>query len=110
MIADSIILVCSVLTWEDCHKRSNCRKTTELPITTVHLTSDAALDTYCTGAAILLFLRNLHLWVSHHFGVPTYPHTMNTQQLWDLAQKAFIKQKMTSEKSANIIAVYDLCL
>ncbi len=45
-----------------------------------------------------LFLRNLHPGVSHHLGVLACPRTMNAQQLRDLAQKAYGKQKMASEK------------
>ncbi len=48
-----------------------------------------------------LFLRNLHPGVSHHLGVLACPRTMNAQQLRDLAQKAYGKQKMASEKSAK---------
>ncbi len=52
-----------------------------------------------------IFLRNLHPCISHHLGVPACPRTMNAQQLRDLAQKAYGKQKMTSEKSAKTPAV-----
>ncbi len=48
-----------------------------------------------------LFLRNLHPGISHHLGVLA----MNAQQLRDLAQKAYRKQKMASEKSAKTPAV-----
>ncbi len=44
-----------------------------------------------------LFLRNLHPGISHHLGVLACPRTMNTQQLRDLVQKAYYKQKMASE-------------
>ncbi len=54
-----------------------------------------------------LFLRNLHPGVSHHLGVLACPRTMNAQQLRDLAQKAYGKQKMASEKSAKTPAVLD---
>ncbi len=54
-----------------------------------------------------LFLRNLHPVISHHLGVLACPRTMNTQQLRDLVQKAYCKQKMTSEKSAKTPAVLD---
>ncbi len=54
-----------------------------------------------------LFLRNLHPGVSHHFDVLACPRTMNAQQLRDLAQKAYGKQKMASEKSAKTPAVLD---
>ncbi len=54
-----------------------------------------------------LFLRNLHPGVSHHLGVLACPRTMNTQQLRDLAQKAYGKQKMASEKNARTPAVLD---
>ncbi len=52
-----------------------------------------------------LFLRNLHPGISHHLGVLACPRTMNTQQLRDLVQKAYGKQKMASEKSARTPAV-----
>ncbi len=54
-----------------------------------------------------LFLRNLHPAVSHHLGVLACPQTMNAQQMRDLAQKAYGKQKMASEKSAKIPAALD---
>ncbi len=54
-----------------------------------------------------LFLRNLHPGISHHLGVLACPRTMNTQQLRDLVQKAYYKQKMASEKSAKTPAVLD---
>ncbi len=54
-----------------------------------------------------LFLRNLHPGVSHHLGVLACPRTMNAQQLRDLAQKAYGKQKMASEKSSKTPAVLD---
>ncbi len=54
-----------------------------------------------------LFLRNLNPGVSHHLGVLACPRTMNAQQLRDLAQKAYGKQKMASEKSAETPAVLD---
>ncbi len=54
-----------------------------------------------------LFLRNLHPGVSHHLGVLACLRTMNAQQLRDLAQKAYGKQKMASEKSAKTPAVLD---
>ncbi len=54
-----------------------------------------------------LFLRNLHPGISHHLGVLTCPRTMNTQQLRDLVQKAYYKQKMASEKSAKTPTVLD---
>ncbi len=54
-----------------------------------------------------LFLRNLHPGISHHLGVLACPRRMNTQQLRDLVQKAYCKQKMTSENSAKIPAVLD---
>ncbi len=56
---------------------------------------------------ITLFLRNLHPGISHHLGVLACPRTMNTQQLRDLVQKAYYKQKMASEKSAKTPAVLD---
>ncbi len=54
-----------------------------------------------------LFLRNLHPGISHHLGVLACPRTMNAQQLRDLAQKPYGKQKMASEKSAKTPAVLD---
>ncbi len=54
-----------------------------------------------------LFLRHLHPGISHHLGVLACPRTMNTQQLRDLVQKAYYKQKMASEKSAKTPAVLD---
>ncbi len=54
-----------------------------------------------------LFLRNLHPGISHHLGVLACPQTMNTQQLRDLVQKTYCKQKMASEKSAKTPAVLD---
>ncbi len=54
-----------------------------------------------------LFLRNLHPGISHHLGILACPRTMNTQQLRDLVQKAYWKQKMASEKSAKTPAVLD---
>ncbi len=54
-----------------------------------------------------LFLRNLHPGISHHLGILECPRTMDTQQLRDLVQKAYCKQKMASEKSAKNPAVLD---
>ncbi len=54
-----------------------------------------------------LFLRNLHPGISHYLGVLACPRTMNTQQLRDLVQKAYYKQKMASEKSAKTPAVLE---
>ncbi len=54
-----------------------------------------------------LFLRNLHPGISHHLGVLACPRTMNTQQLRDLVQKAYYKQKMVSEKCVKTPAVLD---
>ncbi|KAI2642459.1 Nucleoprotein TPR [Labeo rohita] len=45
-----------------------------------------------------LFLRNLHPGVSRHLGVMACPHSMTIQQLRDLTQKAYNKQKMASKK------------
>ena len=45
-----------------------------------------------------LFLKNLHPGVSHHLGVMACPHSMTIQQLRDLTQKAYNKQKMASKK------------
>ncbi len=54
-----------------------------------------------------LFLRNLHPGISPHLGVLACPRTMNTQQLRDLVQKAYYKQKMASEKCVKTPAVLD---
>ncbi len=54
-----------------------------------------------------LFLRNLHPDISHYLGVLACTRTMNTQQLRDLVQKAYYKQKMAAEKSAKTPAVLD---
>ncbi len=54
-----------------------------------------------------LFLRNLHPGISHQLCVLACPRTMNIQQLRDLVQKAYCKQKLTSEKSAKTPAVLD---
>ncbi|XP_042616880.1 uncharacterized protein LOC122145683, partial [Cyprinus carpio] len=43
-----------------------------------------------------LFLKNLHPGVSHHLGVMACSHSMTIQQLRDLTQKAYNKQKMAS--------------
>ncbi|KAA0707576.1 hypothetical protein E1301_Tti014854 [Triplophysa tibetana] len=48
-----------------------------------------------------LFLRNLHPSVSHHLGVTACPRTMTTQQLRDLAHKAYVKHKTASEKTVK---------
>ncbi|XP_057184426.1 uncharacterized protein LOC130550913 [Triplophysa rosa] len=48
-----------------------------------------------------LFLRNLHPSVSHHLGVMACPRTMTTQQLPDMAHKAYVKHKTTSEKTVK---------
>ena len=45
-----------------------------------------------------LFLKNLHPGVSHHLGVMACPRSMTIQQLRDLTQKAYNKQKMASKK------------
>uniref|UniRef100_A0A673M8X4 Uncharacterized protein n=1 Tax=Sinocyclocheilus rhinocerous TaxID=307959 RepID=A0A673M8X4_9TELE len=45
-----------------------------------------------------LFVRNLHPGVSHHLGVMACPRSMTIQQLRDLTQKAYNKQKMASKK------------
>ncbi|KAK9966338.1 hypothetical protein ABG768_003456 [Culter alburnus] len=49
-----------------------------------------------------LFLRNL----SHHLGVLACPRSMSTQQLQDLAHKAYSKQKATSEKNVKYPTIY----
>ncbi len=54
-----------------------------------------------------LFLRNLNPGISHHLGVLACPRTISTQQLRDLVQKAYGKQKMASETSAKTPAVLD---
>ncbi len=54
-----------------------------------------------------LFPRNLHPGISHHVGVLACPRTMSTQQLRNLAQKDYSKQKMTSEKYAKTLVVLD---
>ncbi len=46
----------------------------------------------------ILFLRNLHHGVSHHLGIMACPRSMTIQQLHDLTQKAYNKQKMASKK------------
>ncbi|KAL0171762.1 hypothetical protein M9458_032073, partial [Cirrhinus mrigala] len=45
-----------------------------------------------------LFIRNLHPGVSRHLGVMACPRSMTIQQLRDLTQKAYNKQKMASKK------------
>uniref|UniRef100_A0A673K3E5 Uncharacterized protein n=1 Tax=Sinocyclocheilus rhinocerous TaxID=307959 RepID=A0A673K3E5_9TELE len=45
-----------------------------------------------------LFLRNRVSQVSHHLGVMACPRSMTIQQLRDLTQKAYNKQKMASKK------------
>uniref|UniRef100_A0A673M5A6 Retrotransposon gag domain-containing protein n=1 Tax=Sinocyclocheilus rhinocerous TaxID=307959 RepID=A0A673M5A6_9TELE len=54
----------------------------------------------------ILFLRNLHPTVSHHLGVLACPRTMSTQQLRDLAHKAYVKQKTASEKTGKNPTIY----
>ncbi len=54
-----------------------------------------------------LFLKILHAGISHNLGVLACLRTMNTQQLQDLVQKAYGKQKMTSEKSTKTPAILD---
>ncbi|XP_057184542.1 uncharacterized protein LOC130551023 [Triplophysa rosa] len=44
----------------------------------------------------IIFLRNLHPSVSHHLGVMACSRTMTTQQLRDMAHKAYVKHKTTS--------------
>ncbi|XP_051741577.1 uncharacterized protein LOC127508053 [Ctenopharyngodon idella] len=53
-----------------------------------------------------LFLRNLHPAVSHHLGVLACPRSMSTQQLRDLAHKAYSKQKAASEKTVKNPTIY----
>ncbi len=50
-----------------------------------------------------LFLQNLHPTVSHLLGVLACPRTINAQQLRDLVQKAYGKQKMASEKRPAVL-------
>ncbi len=54
-----------------------------------------------------LFLRNLHPAVSHHLGILACSRKMNAQQLRDLVQTAYSKQKMASEKGTKTPAVLD---
>lgn len=44
-----------------------------------------------------LFLKNLHPGVSHHLGVMACPRSMTIQQLRDLTQKAYNKQKASKK-------------
>ncbi|XP_053367572.1 centrosome-associated protein CEP250-like [Clarias gariepinus] len=53
-----------------------------------------------------LFLRNLHPTVSHHLGVLACPRTMSTQQLRELAHKAYAKQRAASEKTGKTPTIY----
>ncbi len=55
-----------------------------------------------------LFLRNLHLAVTHHFGILACPRTMNAQQLRDLAQKAYRKQKMKRAKKNQAVLDFNI--
>ncbi|XDV17610.1 hypothetical protein PO909_023444 [Leuciscus waleckii] len=48
-----------------------------------------------------LFLRNLHPTLSYHLGVAACPRSMSTQQLRELAHKAYNKQKTISEKAVK---------
>ncbi len=48
-----------------------------------------------------LLLQNLHPMVSHHLGVLACPRSMSTQQLRDLARKAYAKQRTASEKTVK---------
>ncbi|XP_016326186.1 uncharacterized protein LOC107676187 [Sinocyclocheilus anshuiensis] len=54
----------------------------------------------------ILFLRNLHPTVSHHLGVLACPRTMSTQQLRDLAQEAYAKQRTASENTGKKTTIY----
>ncbi len=45
-----------------------------------------------------LFLRNLHPGISHHLGVIACSRSMTIQQLHDLTQKAYNKQRIASKK------------
>ncbi|XDV44753.1 hypothetical protein PO909_012993 [Leuciscus waleckii] len=55
-----------------------------------------------------LFLRNLHPTLSHHIGVLADARTMSTQQLRDLAHKAYTKQKTISEKTVKNPTIYSV--
>ncbi|XP_048858483.1 uncharacterized protein LOC125725659 [Brienomyrus brachyistius] len=55
-----------------------------------------------------LFLRNLHPTLNHYLGLMACPHTMTSQQLRDLAIKAYHKQRAAAEKATKATAVLDL--
>ncbi|XP_052404248.1 uncharacterized protein LOC127950896 [Carassius gibelio] len=53
-----------------------------------------------------LFLRNLHPTVTYHLGVLACPRTMSTQQLRDLAHKAYSKQRAATKKTGKTTTIY----
>ncbi|XP_042586362.1 uncharacterized protein LOC122138348 [Cyprinus carpio] len=55
-----------------------------------------------------LFLRNLHASWSFHLGVSACPCSMSTQESWDLAHKAYTKQKTISEKTVKNPTIYSV--
>ncbi|KAK2827460.1 hypothetical protein Q7C36_018386 [Tachysurus vachellii] len=55
-----------------------------------------------------LFLRNLHPAVSHHLGVLACAREMSIQQLRDLAQRAYTKQRNVPEKNVKGAAIYSV--
>ncbi|CAM4610264.1 unnamed protein product [Leuciscus chuanchicus] len=55
-----------------------------------------------------LFLRNLHPTLSYHLGVAACPRSMSTQQLRELAHKAYTKQKTISEKTVKNPTIYSV--
>ena len=55
-----------------------------------------------------LFLRNLHASWSFHLGVSACPRSMSTQELRDLAHKAYTKQKTISEKTVKNPTIYSV--
>ncbi|XP_048861245.1 myosin-11-like [Brienomyrus brachyistius] len=55
-----------------------------------------------------LFLRNLHPTITHYLGLMACPHTMTSQQLRDLAIKAYHKQRAAAEKATKATAVLNL--
>ncbi|KAI2646010.1 Gag polyprotein [Labeo rohita] len=52
-----------------------------------------------------LFIKNLHPGVSRHLGIMACPRSMTIQQLHDLTQKAYNKQKMASKKGNKTAAL-----
>ncbi|XP_058250038.1 uncharacterized protein LOC131355645 [Hemibagrus wyckioides] len=55
-----------------------------------------------------LFLQNLHSSVSQHLGVLVCPRSMSTQQLRDLAHKAYTKQSTVPEKAVKGPTIYSI--